>query len=149
MANRHADPSKYTTKVVASGTELLQVNDASNDALLAVDTVAARARLVPVRTYTTTTDTFVLADAGGAVHGSNAAAITETIPTNATAAFPVGTTILIRQYGAGVITIAPASGVTLRNGGATAKTAGQYKGSIALHKVGTNEWYLDGTVAAS
>jgi hypothetical protein len=149
MANRVADPSKYTTKADASGTELFQVNDGSADALLSTARIAAYARLVPVRTYATTTDTLLLADAGGAVHGNNASAITQTIPANASVAFPVGTTILVRQYGAGVITVTAAAGVTLRNGGATAKTAGQYKGSIALHKVGTNEWYLDGTVAAS
>lgn len=107
------------------------------------------ARLVAVRTYTGTSDTFVLADAGGAVHGNNTSDIVQTIPANASVAFPVGTTLLVRQYGVGVITIAPDSGVTLRNGGATAKTAGRYAGSISLHKVGTDEWYLDGTVAAS
>lgn len=111
--------------------------------------LADLAKLVPVRAYTTTSDAFILADAGGAVHGANASAITQTIPTNASVAFPVGTTILVRQTGAGAITITPAGGVTLRNGLLTAKTAGQYKGSIALHKIGTDEWYLDGNVAAS
>ncbi len=130
------------------GTDKLEIDDGSSKSVTAQQ-IADLAKPVPVRAYSTTTDTFVLADAGGAVHGSNASAITQTIPANASVAFPVGTTILVRQTGAGAITITPAGGVTLRNGLATAKTAGQYKGSIALHKIGADEWYLDGSVAAS
>ncbi|MGE7136047.1 hypothetical protein ACQKIE_00240 [Luteibacter sp. NPDC031894] len=131
-----------------AGTEQVEIDDGSSKSVT-VGQIGDLAKLVPVRPYTTTSDTFVLADAGGAVHGANASAITQTIPTNASVAFPVGTTILVRQTGAGAITVTPDSGVTLRNGQATAKTAGQYKGSIALHKIGTDEWYLDGSVAAS
>lgn len=154
MPNIIADPSKYPTRSPALGTELVHTRDpalpmASSDVLLSVDTLAARARLVPVRTAAGTTDSLLAADAGGAIHYTNASAITVTIPTNATTAIPVGTTVLLRQYGAGAVAVSAASGVTLRNGQATAKTAGQYKGSIALHKVATDEWYLDGSVAAS
>lgn len=131
-----------------AGTEKLEIDDGASKAVTAQQ-IADLAKPVPVRAYATTSDTFVLADAGGAVHGANASAITQTIPTNASVAFLVGTTILVRQTGTGVITVTPASGVTLRNGLPTAKTAGQYKGSIALHKIGADEWYLDGNVAAS
>lgn len=131
-----------------AGTEQVEIDDGSSKAVTAQQ-IADLAKPVPVRSYAASSDTFVLADAGGAVHGSNATAITQTIPANATVAFPIGTTILVRQTGVGAITITPASGVTLRNGLATAKTAGQYKGSIALHKIGADEWYLDGSVAAS
>lgn len=99
---------------------------------------------IPVRLVTDTTYILAIADAGGAVHGNNAALITLTIPTNATVAYPVGFSTLIRQTGAGTVSIVTASGVTLRNGMPTAKTAGQFTGSISLHKIGTDEWYLDG-----
>jgi hypothetical protein len=109
------------------------------------------AGLVPilVRAVTTTTGTMQSTDAGGAIHLANAAAITFTIPTNATVPYPLGYSTVLRQTGVGVFSIVTASGVVLRNGLPTAKSAGQYKGSISLHKIGTDEWYLDGNVAAS
>lgn len=98
-----------------------------------------------VNPQTGTTYTLGLADADRAVHCANAAAITVTVPTNASVAFPVGTVLTIRQTGAGQVTVAPAGGVTLRAYGG-AKTAGQWA-ATGLHKIGTDEWALDGGVA--
>lgn len=114
------------------------------DVQAAIAQVLALAGYIPIRIATTTEITLLAADAGGAVHGSNAAAIALTIPKNSDVAYPVGYSTLVRQTGAGVITITAPSGVTLRNGMPTAKTAGQYTGSISLHKIATDEWYLDG-----
>jgi hypothetical protein len=72
------------------------------------------------------------------------------IPTNATAAIPVGSVITILNKGAGVCTIsAVTSGTTtvLSAGAvAAAPTLGQYK-SAACIKTGTDTWYIVGAIA--
>lgn len=149
MANKTINDLPAKTGAL-SGSEKLEIDDGSSKSVTAQQIAdLAAGSLIEVRSYATTSDTFVIGDAGNAVHGANASAITQTIPPNSSVAFPVGTTILLRQFGAGVITVTAGSGVTLRNGLATAKTAGQYKGSISLHKIDTDIWYLDGNVAAS
>jgi hypothetical protein len=67
------------------------------------------------------------------------------IPTNAAQGFPIGTQILISQYGVGQVTIVPDTGVTLRSSGGKTKTAAQYA-MATLIKRGTNEWYLAGDI---
>jgi hypothetical protein len=95
---------------------------------------------------TGTTYTLVLTDVAKVVSLTNAGAITLTVPTNASVAFPTGTQILLYQGGAGQVTISGA-GVTLRSQGTKLKTNGQY--SIAgLLKVGTDEWVVFGNTAA-
>lgn len=65
------------------------------------------------------------------------------IPTNTAQPFPIGTQIIISQYGSFQATILGDTGVTVRSNGGKNKTAGQY--AIAtLIKRGTNEWYLAG-----
>jgi hypothetical protein len=60
------------------------------------------------------------------------------VPTNANAAFPIGTMLHIQQYGAGQTTITPDGGVTIRSA-VGLKTAAQY--SVAhLYKRATDEW---------
>jgi len=68
-----------------------------------------------------------------------ASAATITIPTNATVAFPIGTLIEVLQAGAGAVTVAAASGVTL-NPGNTSITA-QWK-SVFLRKRATDTWVV-------
>jgi hypothetical protein len=70
---------------------------------------------------------------------------TLTIPTNIVVPFPIGTQILISQYGAGQTTITAAGTVTLRSSGGKTKTAAQYA-MATLVKRGTNEWYLAGDI---
>jgi len=86
--------------------------------------------------------TLVLADAGTQIEGTDASAQTITVPPNSAVAFLVGTIINVCQIGAGQITIAAGTGVTLRapNG---AKTAKQYS-IIGLIKRGTDEWVISG-----
>lgn len=92
-----------------------------------------------------TTYTLVLTDVAKVVSLTNASAITLTIPTNATVAFPVGTQILLYQGGAGQVTVSGA-GVTIRAQGGKTKINGQY-GVAGLLKVGTDEWVLFGNTA--
>jgi hypothetical protein len=90
-----------------------------------------------------TTYTLVLTDQNKVVECTNASAITVTVPTTASVAFPVGTVLTVYQGGAGQVTLAGAGGVTLRN---DLKTPGQYK-EIGLRKRATDEWVVIGGVA--
>lgn len=89
--------------------------------------------------------TLVLGDAGKIVSISNASANTLTVPTNASVAFAVGTTLLVRQAGAGQTTVAAASGVTVNSRGSALKLAGQYA-YATLVKVATDTWELSGDI---
>lgn len=97
------------------------------------------------QTTYTAAHTLVLANAGNIVEIDAAGVTTLTVPTNATAAFPVGTVIGLRQYGAGQVTVAPAAGVTIRSRGAALKTAAQYA-EASLFKRAADEWILTGDV---
>lgn len=118
------------------------------------DAATARATLLaaPLRpslnAQTGTTYTFALTDEGLIVTGNNASAITFTIPPNSTTAFPTGTIIGIQQIGAGQITVAQGSGVTLRWYGGTGNKAlaGQYA-NAAIRKSATDTWELAGRLA--
>lgn len=79
----------------------------------------------------------------GAVHSTSATAVTLTVPANASEPFyGVGSTIEVVQYGAGQVTIAAASGVTIRTA-ASYTTRAQYS-SVTLRKIGSDEWLLSG-----
>lgn len=93
-----------------------------------------------INTQTGTTYTLVLSDQNKLIQGNNAAAITFTVPPNSSVALPLNTTIYWQQYGAGLITLAPGVGVTIRSpNGLTSNT--QYS-VRALMKIGTDEWVI-------
>ena len=91
--------------------------------------------------------TLVASDVSKTVEMNVAAANNLTVPTNASASIPVGSTITITQYGAGRTTIVAASGVTIRSANGWLKLAAQY-GAVTLIKVGTDEWYAFGALSA-
>ena len=95
---------------------------------------------------TGTTYTLVLTDSAKFVTLSNASAITLTIPTNASVAFPIGTQVNIVQLGAGQVTVGGA-GVTIRSQGTKLKLNGIYSAGT-LVKINTDEWVLVGNTAA-
>lgn len=88
-----------------------------------------------------------LSDDGKLVEMNVASANTLTIPPNSSVAFPIGTQIMIAQYGAGQTTVTPGSGVTLNSSGGKDKLAAQYSGGSII-KIGTDEWYLFGDIVA-
>ena len=95
---------------------------------------------------TGTTYTLVLTDAGKTIWLDNAASTTLTIPTNASVAFPVNTTLIIMQEGAGVVTIDGDTGVTVNNiSGGQLDINNQFQGAT-LVKRSTNEWVVSGDV---
>jgi hypothetical protein len=80
---------------------------------------------------------------------NKATAVALKIPTNATAAIPVGSVITILNKGAGLCTIsAVTSGTTTvlsAGASAAAPTLAQYK-SAACIKTGTDTWYIVGAI---
>lgn len=107
-------------------------------------TPAKSARL-GFRTVTANT-TLALGDVDGVVEVNSASARTVTVPTNASVALPVGSVIEIVRWGAGAVTISPASGVTLYSpdGETGARNIASQYGSAFLRKRGTNNWHLSG-----
>ena len=95
---------------------------------------------------TGTTYTLVLTDAQKLVTLSNASSITATIPPNSSVAFTIGDQVNLLQLGAGQVTVAAGSGVTV-NPTAKLKLNGQYAAGT-LVKVDTNSWVLIGNTAA-
>ena len=90
------------------------------------------------RAVTGTSDTFVLADNGGAVSYSNASPITATVPPFSSVAYANGTVIQLLNLGAGVVTVTAGVGVTLNGSSvAIAQNAGG-----TLIKTATNTWYF-------
>jgi hypothetical protein len=98
-----------------------------------------------VNAQTGTTYTFVLTDQGGLVTLANAAAITLTVPPNASVAYATGTQIALMQTGAGQVTITPGAGVTINSYGSALKIVGQ-GGLAVLVKTGTNTWQAAGAL---
>jgi hypothetical protein len=94
---------------------------------------------------TGTTYTFVLADAGKLLEFNNAGAITVTVPTNASVAYPIGTQINILQTGAGQVTVA--AGSTTVNATPGLKLRAQWS-SATLIKRATDTWVLVGDLSA-
>lgn len=101
-----------------------------------------------INEQTGATYTFVLSDATNTiVQGNRATAQTFTVPPNSSVAYPVGSVIPVYQDGAGQVTIAQGSGVTIRTA-ETLKIRGQYS-SAALLKIATDEWLLIGDLEAA
>ena len=96
---------------------------------------------------TGTTYTFALTDANNTlVTLNNASAITVTVPPNSSIAYPVGAILQIAQIGAGQVSVAAGSGVTI-NYTPGLKLRTQY--SVAtLIQTAANTWLLTGDVTA-
>jgi hypothetical protein len=95
------------------------------------------------------TDSYTLSSLGerdSLIEINKATATTLTIPTNATVAWPIGTSIDILQTGAGQVTIAGASGVTV-NATPGLKLRTQWS-SATLLKRATDSWVVVGDLTA-
>lgn len=100
--------------------------------------------LIPKVVVTGTTHTFRLGDLNYLVDFTSGSAVTATIPPDSSVQFAVGSTIHYCQGGAGQVTVAAGSGVTLRTRPG-AKTAGQYA-MCSIWKRDVNEWVVFGDV---
>lgn len=104
---------------------------------------------IGINTQTGTSYTTVLADNGKLVTLSNAAAIAVTIPPNSSVTYPVGAQINMAQLGAGQVTVAGDTGVTVVSTGATAatpKTRAQYSTLTAV-QTSTDNWLVMGDIS--
>lgn len=80
--------------------------------------------------------TLAAADAGKVVRMTAADAATVTVPANATVGFALGTVVNVYAAGAGGVTVAAATGVTIRNNSAALV---QYA-EVSLRKDAVDEW---------
>lgn len=99
-----------------------------------------------INSQTGTTYTLVSTDAGGIVTMNNASASSLTVPPNSSVAFAVGTVVTIIQLGAGTVTVAAGSGVTVRSKDSNLAMDAQYT-AVGLYKIGTDEWVAIGDLA--
>jgi len=102
---------------------------------------------VSFNAQTGTTYTFVLGDGNNTVVSlTNASAITATVPPNSSVAYPVGAILQFYQGGAGQVTVAAGSGVTINS---TPGLKLRAQNSIAsLIQTAANTWLLSGDVTA-
>ena len=112
-----------------------------------LETQILNAAQLEINAQTGTTYTLALTDAGKLVTLSNASAISLTVPTNTNVAFPTGTQVNMVQLGAGRVTVAGDTGVTV-NSALGLKTRVQYS-VITCIKTATNTWLLTGDSAVS
>jgi hypothetical protein len=95
-----------------------------------------------INAQTGATYTTVLGDANKLVTLSNGSAVTVTIPPNSSVAYPVGTKIDFAQTGAGQVTVAAGSGVTV-NATPSLVFRAQYSAATCI-KTATDTWLLVG-----
>ena len=145
-----------TLYFTATGSAIFFSATASNEVTLTgTQTLTNKTLTAPVVTYsinaqTTTAYVTVASDAGAFITVSNASANTFKIPTNASVAYAVGTTIQVMNIGAGTCTISavtPAT-TTISSAGASSAspTLAQWK-AAQLVKVATDTWYCFGAIA--
>ena len=98
---------------------------------------------IPINDQTGTAYALAAADAGRCVRANNAAAIAVTAPTGGI--FTVGDVVLLRQVGAGQVTV---TGGTLNLPAAITAAKTRAQGSvITLHYVATDTWDVSGDLA--
>ena len=138
-----------TDTLVGKDTADTLTNKTLTSPILNTPTINDARQNLTLNAQTGTTYTLVITDNGRLVTLSNAAAITLTVPLNATVAYATGAIINVQQIGAGQVTIQGASGVTITSTGATAttpKTRAQYS-AASIIKTGTDSWTVIGDIA--
>lgn len=99
-----------------------------------------------INTQTGTTYTLVAGDKNKLVTLNNAASIALTVPTNANVAYAIGSQINIQQIGAGQVTVAGDTGVTV-NATPGLKLRAQWS-AATLIKTATDTWTMVGDLSA-
>lgn len=135
-------PAATDTLVARDTTDTL-TNKTLTSPTLNTPTINDARQNLTLNAQTGTTYTLVLTDNGRLVTLSNAASITVTVPLNSSVAFPTGAIVNLQQIGAGQVTVAGASGVTL-NGTGT-RTRAQWS-AASLIKTATDTWTLIGDI---
>lgn len=112
-------------------------------------TQVANRQLLDIIAYRKTSNyTLALDDKDALIEMNLATANTLTVPPNSSVAFPIGTEVLVTQYGVGVTTITAGAGVTINYSALSLSLANQFS-FVSLLKIGTNEWYALGDLEQS
>ena len=118
--------------------------------LAGTPTITAPIVSYSINAQTTAAYVTVASDAGAIVTVSNASANTFKLPTNASVAYAIGSTITLIQIGAGATTISAVTPgtTTVLSTGATAASPvlAQYRSATCI-KTGTDAWYVIGALA--
>ena len=149
VAGDIASDAVTTAKILDSNVTTAKIADDAVTQVKLADRVVGSAELdnLTLNAQTGTTYTLVLADAHKLVTQSNASGITTTIPPNTDVAFQIGDQVNLLQLGAGQVTVAPGSGVTIRSEGTKLKLKGQYAAATCI-KIASDEWVLVGNLSA-
>lgn len=152
--------AKLASQVAGSGLvggagDALAVNvddstiEIQSDTLQIKDSGVTAAKIGVLTNTTAKTDSFTLAlaDRNTTILCDKSTAMTVTIPTNASVALPVGTQISFVQIGAGQVTFAGDTGVTLNSDTSKKKILVQY-GVASLIKTASDTWVLFGQLTA-
>lgn len=133
--------SKYATDkpsaATLNGSEILQIVQAGLDKRVDI----RRLRVGNIATYTVS-QTAALGDDVMVMDSSSA--LVMTVPTNAAQAFPIGHVLELWQAGAGTVTIAPASGVTILKRSTVTLVMDGPNSGCSLRKVAVDTWRLIG-----
>jgi hypothetical protein len=133
-----------TDTLVGKATTDTLTNKTLTSPVLNTPTINDARQNLTLNAQTGTTYTLALTDNGRLVTLDNASAITVTVPLNSSVAFATGAIVNLQQIGAGQVTVAGASGVTI-NGTGT-KTRAQWS-AASLVKTATDTWTLIGDIA--
>jgi hypothetical protein len=127
-----------------SGTLLMKSSGVTATDLASAKTQIATLSAATTVTESTTARTLALSDAGKNIRTTNGGATNITVPLNSSVAFAIDDVIYIRQAGAGQVTVVATGGVTINAPFDGSLVLSGQGASVALKKVGTNEWDLMG-----
>jgi hypothetical protein len=141
--------NSIATKAPIAGPTFTGLTTVSASGIAFTDGTQTKQGVPSITTISQKTDSYTLANLNERdtlVEISKSTATTLTIPTNATIAYPVGTSIDILQTGTGQVTIAGAGGVTV-NATPGLKLRTQWS-SATLFKRATDTWVVFGDLTA-
>ena len=132
-----SDKFKIDTGGTVGGATVMEISNSDKS-------VFTQHAIVKINAQTGTTYTTVLTDSNKLITLSNGSSITLTIPPNSSVAYPIGTVIACMNLGAGIVTTAQGSGVTIRSRNGLV-AGGQYA-VWSLTKFLSDTWILAGDV---
>lgn len=135
--------SGFPNAAPLDGTELIGITQGGITCKTTTQALTNIPSSAVVTTQAGTAYTLALSDQLTVIEFLANTAVTVTVPLNASVAFPIGTVIDLLQYGAGTLTINPAtSGVLLRSANGLRSRA-EFS-IIAIRKRATDEWVIAG-----
>ena len=136
------DAAVTAAKLATNSVETAKINaSAVTTAKIADDAVTSAKIAAPTLTAKTDSFTLALVDENCTMRCNKATAMTVTVPTSSIA-FTNGAVVTLMQYGAGQVTVAGDTGVTIRSSNGL-KLRTQYS-MATLVKISNTEWVLSG-----